>query len=266
MRIRALISDDEPLARDVVRLLLEERNDIEIIEQCSTGIETVTAIRGKNPDLVFLDVQMPDLDGFGVVKEIGVENMPVVIFVTAYDKYALRAFEVHALDYLLKPFDKERFSHALERAISQLKEKHSTETKEHLRELLESYTDVIQSKIEAGPQSEQYLDRLVIKESGRLFFVNVDEIDWIEAAGDYVSLHVGRNSHLLHETMTGLENKLNPQKFLRIHRSTIVNSDCIKELHPHINGEYHVFLKNGIKLKLSRRYRKNLQALFGDSL
>ncbi len=259
MKTRVLIVDDEPLARDVIHVLLEAHPDIEIVGACANGHEAVEAIRTQGLDLVFLDVQMPDLDGCGVIGQVGVATMPVVIFVTAYDQYALQAFAVHALDYLLKPFDKERFDYALRHALQQVEHRRAGTISQRLHTLLEDYEGNQQTA------TTTYTERLVLKEAGRIFFLPVDEIDWIEAAGDYVGLHVGRKKHLLHETMNGLEAKLNPERFLRIHRSTIVNIDRIKELLPHFNGEYFVVLRNSTRLKLSRSYRDRLQRLLGSA-
>ncbi len=266
MKIRALIIDDEPLARDVIRIMLDNQPDIEIIGECGNGNEAVQIIREHSPDLVFLDVQMPDLDGFGVVKQVGIEQMPEVIFVTAYDQYAIRAFEVHALDYLLKPFDQDRFDQALHRALKQIRQEKSTDVSQRLLDLLESTTAAKHSGGAKFNAKDKYLKRMVIKESGRVFFIKTEEIDWIEAAGDYVTLHIGPNTHMVHASMGGLEAKLAPDRFLRIHRSTIVNTDRIRELQPHANGEYFVYLDNGSKLKLSRNYRENLRSFFGDAL
>lgn len=256
-KVRVLIVDDEPLARDVIRLMLKEHPQIDIAGECRNGVEAVAMIKRHDPDIVFLDVQMPDLDGFGVIKQVGAENMPVTIFVTAYDKYAIRAFEVHALDYLLKPFDRERFEQTLSRARTQLQRDRNEDVHQRLLTWLEGNNPLPQTR---------YLNRLVIKESGRIFFVNTAEIDWIEAAGDYVSLHVGRKTHLLHERMNVLAEKLDPKHFLRIHRSTIVNLDRVKELQPHLNGEFFVLLHDGTSLKLSRSYREDLQKLLGHSV
>jgi two-component system LytT family response regulator len=264
MKTRAVIVDDEPLARDVVRIMLEKSTDVEIIGECKTGHEAAQTIVDLEPDLVFLDVQMPDLDGFGVVREIGVEQMPAIVFVTAYDKYAIRAFEVHALDYLLKPFDQDRFEVALQRALKQIHQNRSSEVNLRLLELLENTAQP--GKHEAPKDGDGYFKRIVIKESGRVFFLKADEIDWIQAAGDYVSLHVGQESHLLHDSMNGIESKLDPQQFLRIHRSTIVNTERIQELQPYANGEYFVFLRTGTKLKLSRNYRSNLRLFYGNAI
>ncbi len=260
MKIKTIIADDEPLAREKIRNLLAEDPDIELIGECADGIETVTAIRNQQPDLVFLDVQMPELDGFGVLKALRHSNMPTLIFVTAYDQYALRAFEVHALDYLLKPFDRERFQKALQRAKEHIRKEKSGEVNEKLLTLLE---DLKSEK--SNNHERKYLDRLVIKAGGRVTFLKTEEIDWIEAAGNYIRLYIGKDSHLLRETMNNIQTKLDPEKFLRIHRSTILKIDRIKELQPWYHGEYFVTLENGKQLTSSRSYRHQLSKLLENS-
>lgn len=254
MKIRAIIIDDEPLARDKVKRFLRDEEDVEITGECGDGNEAVSMIKKLSPDLVFLDIQMPEMNGFQVLQSIGSSQMPAVIFATAYDQYAIQAFDVHALDYLLKPFNRERFRRAVERVREQLTSQGSDNIEKRLRALL---TDLKTEK--------KYLERLVIKSVGRVFFLKTKEIDWIEAAGNYVKLHVGRESHMLRETMNGLESKLDPEKFLRIHRSTLVNIDRIKELHPLFSGDYTVILQNGAELTLSRSYRDRLLELFEKS-
>ena len=250
MKIKTLIVDDEPLARERMRKLLQSETDIELVGECANGRDAVTVIQRESPDLVFLDVQMPELDGFGVLAEISGRAMPVVVFVTAHDKFALKAFEVHAVDYLLKPFDKERFQAALKKARTHLKRSESSGLNERLSELL------------AGLQTgARHPDRIAVRESGRVLFVRATEIDWVEAADNYVSLHVGSESHLLRETMTALEGRLDPKQFLRISRSTMVNVERIKELQPMFHGDYLVILRDGTKLNLSRGYRDKLQQL-----
>lgn len=251
MRIRTLIVDDEPLARERIRALLRREQDVEVIGECGNGPEALAAIKEQRPDLVFLDVQMPDLDGFGVLDSVPADAMPVIIFVTAYDRYAIRAFDVHAQDYLLKPFDRERFGKALSRARVQVRRNRSGDISHRLLALLEDLKP-----------ANKYLDRLVIKSSGRVFFLRVDEIDWVEASANYVRLHVGRDSHLLRETMNALEARLDPSRFIRIHRSTIVNVDRVKELQPLFHGEYVVILRDGTELNSSRGYRAKLHDLF----
>ena len=247
-KLRTLIVDDEPLARERLTSLLQAEKEVEIVGQCRDGEEAVTAIHDHSPDLVFLDVQMPQMNGFEVIEAIGTEKMPLVIFVTAYDQHALKAFQVRALDYLLKPFDRERFADALARARKQMER---DETGDIGRRLLALVKDLRRDQ----PRTE----RLVVKSGGRLFFLRADEIDWIEAAGNYVRLHVGTTSHLLRETMNAIEGRLDPEKFFRIHRSRIVNMERIQELQPWLNGEYAVLLRTGTRLTLSRGYREKLQ-------
>ncbi len=254
-RIRVLVADDEPLARERLRMLLEPEDWLDVIEEVGDGPAAVGAIQKLRPDLVFLDVQMPGATGFDVIDAIGPEKMPFVIFVTAYDKYALKAFDVHAIDYLLKPFDKERFQSALRRARQQLERRSSGELERRLLELVQ----------DLKPASSK-IERFVIKSGGRVFFVRAEEIDWIEAAGNYVKLHVGNEAHLFRETMNALEARLNSDTFYRIHRSHIVNIERVRELQPWFNGEYVVFLKDGTRLTLSRGYREKLQERIGRSL
>jgi len=255
LKIRTVVVDDEPLARERVRALLETQEGIEVVGDCADGLRAVATIQAKEPELVFLDIQIPELDGIGVVERIGVEKMPVVVFVTAYDQYALQAFEVHAVDYLLKPFDEERFLKALARARQAVEARRAGAVNERLFALIRDL------KAPAG-----HLERLVVKTSGRLFFLRVEEIDWIESSGNYVCLHVGDEGHLLRETMSGIEAKLDPARFIRIHRTSIVNIDRIKELQPLFHGEYDVVLRNGKTLTLSRGYRDRLQGLLGKDV
>jgi two-component system, LytTR family, response regulator len=252
MNIRTLIVDDEPLARDRLQKLLEGESDVTILGQCTNGKEAVKVIREKAPQLVFLDVQMPELDGFGVLGELQANEMPVVIFVTAHDKFALKAFEVHAVDFLLKPFDRERFQTALKRARERIAQKQPGELDQRLAALL----------AEIKPEAPA-LERMAIKTTGRVIFIKTSDIDWVEAADNYVNLHVGNESHLHRETLTALAERLPAKKFMRISRSTIVNVDRIKELQPLFHGEYAVILRNGTTLTLSRSYRDALDQLIG---
>lgn len=249
-KIRTLIVDDMLLARKRVRRYLNADPDVEIVGECADGHEAISAIESLSPDLLFLDVQMPELDGFDVLKSVGAEKMPAVIFVTAYDQFALRAFEVHALDYLLKPFDRERVRKALERAKAQLKHQESHGLDERLQALLKDL------KTES-----RYLKRLAVKTTGRTIFLLTNEIDWIESAGNYLKLHAGRDSHLIRERMSQLEMRLDPEKFVRIHRSTLVNIDRIKEMQPLFNGDQLITLRDGKQLTMSRTYRDKLLAL-----
>lgn len=262
MAIRVLIIDDEPLARDTIRLLLEDNPHFAIVGECKDGEEAVTVIRAEKPDLVFLDIQMPGKSGFDVIEAVGAERMPVVIFATAYDEYALRAFEAHALDYLLKPYDDERFEKALDRAVKQIQQKQIGALSTELMALVEER----RAERNAAPEPETAapIERIMIKERDALFFVKTEDIDWIEAAGDYVSLHVGKKSHLLRESMSGMEAKLDAKRFVRIHRSTIVNVERIKELRPYFHGDYMVYLKDNTELRLSRRYWNRLEQVVGS--
>lgn len=254
--IRTLIVDDEPIARRGIRQQLRSEADVEIIGECANGREAIAAIKKQSPDLLFLDVQMPLLDGFGVVEAIGVDYLPAVVFVTAYDEHAIRAFEVDALDYLLKPIDHDRFQKTLTRVRRQIDGAKTEPLQQKLASLLQHLEE---SKIEN--QQAKYSERVAIKESSRVFFLNIDEVDWINAEGNYVQIHTEGSAHLLRETMKGIESKLDPKKFLRIRRSTIVRTEQIKELAPLFNGEYAVILRDGTQLTSSRRYRRNLEAL-----
>jgi two-component system, LytTR family, response regulator len=251
MTIRTCIVDDEPLARDRIRALLAQEPDIDVIAECADGGEAIRVIKHERPDLVFLDVQMPVVDGFGVLQSLDADAPPAVVFVTAYDQYALQAFDVHALDYLLKPFNGRRFKRAVQRARLELsKDGHAPAVNERLLSLLETLR-----------QDRKPQERLVLKTSGRVTFLKVDEIDWIEAEGNYVRLHVGAISHLLRETMKGIEARLDPERFIRIHRSTIVNTDRIKELQPLFHGEYAVTLQDGTRLTASRGPENKLRRI-----
>ena len=252
-QIRTLIVDDEPLARVILREMLARDSEVEIVGECVNGHEAVEAIQTSAPDLIFLDVQMPEVGGFEVLEALKtVGTMPHIIFVTAYDQYAVRAFEVHALDYLLKPFDRERFETSWQRAKAQILRERNGQMNERILSLLEEL------KAESN-----YLERLVIKSGGRIFFLETDEIDWIEAEGNYVSVHTGKKSHLIRETISNLESKLDPKKFLRIHRSSIINLNRIQELQSWFHGEYHILLQDGTQLTLSRNYRERLQEALG---
>ena len=250
MKTRTLIVDDELLARERLRQLLLNEPEVEIAGECTDGREAVQTIRQEKPDLIFLDVQMPELDGFGVLQEIGDGPMPVIVFVTAHDKFALRAFEVHAVDYLLKPFDRERFQAALQRALEQVRHRTSGALDQRLSDLLAELK---------SPAKSKSIERLAVKSGGRVVLLKVEDIDWIEAADNYVELHVGKQSHLLREKLSTLETRLAPEKFVRISRSTIVNVERVKELQSLFRGEYALILQSGERLTLSRSYRDKLR-------
>ncbi|MDB4878233.1 MAG: yehT 1 [Gemmatimonadetes bacterium] len=251
-KIRAVIVDDEELGRDRISSLLELQPDVEIVAICSDGASAVETIERAQPDLVFLDVQMPGMDGFEVVENLEPTNLPAIVFVTAHDGHAIRAFEIHALDFLLKPFDQTRFEKALERARGQLARNHAQGP------VIDSR---IVSLLEELHEERKYPERLIIKSSGRVFFVRTEEIDWVEASGNYVKVHTKSEAHLLRESMKNMEAKLDPKTFVRIHRSAIVNIDRIKELEPWFHGEYIVIMRDGTRLTASRVFSDRLSAL-----
>ena len=235
-KIRAVVVDDEPLARSSLKLLLRRDPEVELVGECKSGMEALAEIRRKKPELVFLDVQMPECDGFDVLEQLGSEMPPALVFVTAYDQYALRAFEAGALDYLLKPFDNARFERALNRA---------------------------KERIEQGKETPRKIERLAIKNAGQVLFQKISEIDWIEAADYYVCLHVGTKTHLLRRSMSDVDQELEQAAFCRIHRSAIVNLERVRQLEISEDGGTDVLLNGGTRLRLSRRYRKDLQARLG---
>jgi two-component system LytT family response regulator len=246
-KINVLIVDDEPLARKFIRRLLKDDQEVAIVAECRNGYEAITKITQGFVDLVFLDVQMPEMDGFGVLETLGDIPLPQIVFTTAYDQYAIRAFEVHALDYLLKPFDQARFRQVMDHAKSQLPAAIRKNQRTQISTLLDN-------------QSSPYLNRLIVKTSGRIIFLKTEEIRWIEAADKYVQLHTGKTTRLVRQTLNAIELQLDPNRFIRIHRSAIVNIEHIQELQPLIGGEYRVVLSDGTKLTLSRNYRNKLLA------
>jgi two-component system LytT family response regulator len=254
--IRTIIADDELLARKKLRVLLGSEPGIYVVAECQDGKQTIAAVHAHKPDLLLLDIRMPDLDGFQVLERVLAGEMPVVVFTTAYDQYAIRAFEADALDYLLKPFDGERLHHAIERARAELLKSHDHNLTGRILDLL----------AEARPASRPVDRRLVIRAGGRVVFLDLDEVDWIGAAANYVKLSVDSNSYLLREGIGHISERLDPGRFVRIHRSTIVNVRKIKELQPCDSGEYIAVLKNGKELACSRGYRMELQRLIEANL
>jgi two-component system, LytTR family, response regulator len=248
MKIRTLIVDDEPLAREWVRNGLQDEPDVEVIGECGDGFEAVRTIAAEKPDLVLLDVQMPGLDGFGVLASVDPEKLPAVVFVTAFDRYALKAFEAHAVDYLMKPFSGERLHQAVERARAAIDRSASKDLKTQLRALLDDIE-----------RERQYPEWLLIKKDDRSVFLRVEDIDWIESSRNNVRLHVGKEVYVYHETTSGIEARLDPKHFFRIHRSTIVHIERIRDMHPWFNGDYAVTLKDGTRLTLSSTYRERLK-------
>lgn len=264
-RLRALIIDDEPTARRGLRLLLQRDPEVEIAGEAANGFDAVELIRRERPDLVFLDVQMPGCDGFQVLEKAGRAAVPAVVFVTAYDEHALQAFEVNAVDYLLKPYDDERFHAALARAKAAVRRRTVEADNSRLTQLLDFFQKRMGLKPGGGEAAES-TERILIKSSGEIYFLKAEEIDWIEAEGDYMKFHTAGRSHLMRETMARLESRLDPKRFIRIHRSTIVNIDRLRKLSPSFAGEYAVVLQDGTKLKLSRGYHDRIAALLRDKL
>jgi two-component system LytT family response regulator len=257
--ISTLIVDDEPLGRDLLRLMLAAHSDFQVIAECADGEKALAAIKRHAPQLVFLDVKMPRLDGLGLLQKLPGERRPLIVFVTAHEGYALPAFETQALDYLLKPFDQERFDRMLGRVRSRLEQLKAAELGQSVLQLLDT-----PAKPESRTGSGAFVERLVVRDRGHVYFVGTAEISWLEASGNYVALHLkSGKTHLLLETMTALENKLDPGVFLRIHRSTIVNIVRIKQLEPHFNGEYVVVLDDNVRLKLSRSYLEPARRALG---
>ena len=255
MSIRVLLSDDEALARGRLRSLLQAEPDMQIVAECGDGRSAITAIQREKPDLVFLDVQMPEVDGFGVVEALQKQGtLPLTIFVTAYDRYAMRAFDVHALDYLLKPVSKDRLGEALDHARRQLQQPSEAMFQKRVLEML--------GELDNRQHSPE---RIVVKSDGEIVCLKPNEIDWAESAGNYVCLHVGNVTHILRETITALESRLGARQFLRVHRSTLVNVDRIKTLKPSLYGDYAILLRDGTKLTLSRGFRETVLRRLGTA-
>lgn len=254
-KIRALIVDDEPVARERVRRLLSREADIEIVGEAGDGFQAVEMIRSSRPDLLFLDVQMPGCDGFRVLENLQPEETPIVVFLTAFDQYAVRAFETAALDYILKPFDEERFAKALARARIALAQISLAQSRDDSQLSIGEVETVASSELGAG---QKYLERIIIRSGGRVLFRRADEIDWIEAEGNYVRLHSGESAFLMRETITSLEAQLDPAKFARVHRSAIVQIGKIREAAITLSGSYKLLLENGEQIVMSRRFRRRL--------
>ena len=255
MKIRAAIVDDEPLARRRIRNLLTGDRDVEVVAECANGKDAIESLEASAPDLLFLDIQMPEIDGFDVLQALGVGRVPVVIFVTAYDQFALRAFETHALDYLLKPFDDERFEAALERARERIRQQRGDDLDRRLQALLETVQG-----------DHGYLRRLVVPAGHRSVFLKTEQIDWIGAERNYIRLHAGGRAYLMRENLSRIASTLDPKMFCRIHRSTIVNIDRIQAVESLFRGEYLVVLHDGTKLTSGRSYRSNLHAIMGKEI
>lgn len=246
---RTLIIDDELAAREVIRILLAPSPELTVVDEAANGLEAVQKILLHRPDLIFLDIQMPRLDGFGVLSQIWPDHQPTIVFTTAYDQYALQAFEVNAIDYLLKPFDELRFGQALGRALDRLGNRHQPKVENLLAQLLAEHT---------SPRAREYPPRLLVKEQGRMYFVDLSEVQYVEADGNYLTLHTAGGKHIIYDSLTRLETRLDPTRFVRIHRSHIINLDFVREVETHFNGDHVVRLRNGAVLKWTRNYRENL--------
>jgi two-component system, LytTR family, response regulator len=245
---KVLIVDDEPISRRRLRRLLALESECELVGECENGLEAVHSLEREKVDILFLDVQMPEMDGFGVVHAIA-RSHPLIIFTSAYDEYALKAFEVHAFDYLLKPFDRRRFRESVQRARTQLTQAQPALADDRILKLFENLS---------GARNAP--DRIAVRNNGRVIFLRLGDIDWIEAADNYVCLHCGKDTHVLRETMSELEARLDPARFIRVHRSAIVNLDCIKELQPWFRGDYKVMLNDGTELTLTKNHREKLES------
>lgn len=250
--IRALIIDDEPLLRERVRTLLTEYRDIELVGECRDGQEAANMILAERPDLIFLDIQMPELDGFEVIKAISDEYLPAIVFITAFDEYAIRAFEVNAIDYLLKPINESRFEQAMQRTIDRLKQpdRHEPDFDRKLQDLISGLRT-----------SQSYTTRFVVRSGSKLSFVRASDVDWIDVADNYVRLHVSGREHLVRDTLKSVESQLNPEMFVRVHRSIIINLDRVESVEPYFHGEYVITIKDGARLRTSRSYSERLRTL-----
>ncbi len=260
--LRAIVVDDEKLARRGLALRLANIAQVEVIAECANGQEALRVIGTESPDLVFLDIQMPGMDGFDLVCELQADAMPLIIFVTAFDQYAIDAFRIHAVDYLLKPIDEERLEEAVERAVT----RHAVSAqnnKERLLALVSGRSDsgLAKELVSAAPSTRDWPERLTIKDGNNFQFIKISQIQWIDAAGDYMCVHVGGKTHIMRTTMKQLEASLDPEIFIRVHRSSIVNANSIVTATSHLNGEYVLTLEGGARLKVSRGYRERIKSL-----
>jgi two-component system LytT family response regulator len=264
--LKAIIVDDESLARKGLKMRLAETAGVEVIGECSNGREALNAVAELQPDLLFLDIQMPGMSGFDVIANLQQDNMPLIVFVTAYDEYAIEAFDVHAVDYLLKPIDNDRLQEAVDRAISHRSADGAVTDKQRLLELIISITgkseNAITQLLKDHTGVKSYPDKIAIKDGGETTLVQTEDIDWVDAAGDYMCIHANDETHVMRITMKDLEDQLDPANFQRVHRSTIVNLDCVTKVCSHMNGEFHLLLKNGASIKMSRSYKEKVKHFF----
>ncbi|MBT7951937.1 MAG: response regulator [Gammaproteobacteria bacterium] len=263
-KIDTLIVDDEALARRGLKLRLDRHEDINVVGQCTNGREALAAIPELNPDLVFLDIQMPGMDGFDVIRQLQGDDMPMVVFATAFDQYAIKAFDVHAIDYILKPLEDDHLSRALQRVRDQLAQKNDASDKQRLLEVISDITGKAPAEMEKLLEdgispAKQYPEKIAIKDAGEITLVPLTDIEWVDAAGDYMCIHASGQIHIMRTTMKQLESQLDPALFQRIHRSTLVNLNRVDKISSHINGEYNLILKGGARLKMSRSYKDKIQ-------
>ena len=267
--LNAIIVDDESLARRGLSLRLQQIPQVDVVAECTNGQEALAAIAEYGPDLVFLDIQMPGMGGFDVIRRLQPDDAPMIIFVTAFDQYAVDAFKVHAIDYVLKPIDDDRLHESIERAVAHHRQRESEQRKEKLVDLVMELTGATPGAVEqmtsGAPAADQWPEKITVKDGGEIHLIRVADIRWIDAAGDYMCIHAGEQTHIMRTTMKQLEGMLNPDKFLRIHRSTIVNSADIAAAQPLNNGEYLLTLEGGTKLKVSRGYRERVRSLFNNA-
>jgi len=264
--LKTIIVDDEELARQGLSMRLEQYDEIDVVQECHNGKEAIEAIIEHEPEILFLDIQMPGMTGFEMIKEVQGDVMPLIIFVTAYDAFAVDAFKVHAIDYLLKPVEADRLAEAIDRAKQHKEREYAIHEKQKLLELAVSLTGkspaAIGELLESGEEIVEHADRLAIKDGSSITFVPVKDIDWIDAAGDYMCVHVKGVTHIMRTTMKELEAKLDPSIFQRVHRSTIVNLERVEKVSSHINGEFHLTLNCGSSLKMSRSYKEKVKHFF----
>lgn len=251
MKIDCIVVDDEPIAREIIRDFLKDHPEVNVLGECSNGNEAIKEIITLKPHLVFLDIQMPDLDGFEVLNALA-HNLPHIIITTSYDKYALQAFEINAVDYLLKPFDQDRFDAAFLKATQHLKISKTEEFEGTIQKLMDFHRAQNESK-------NNFIDKFIVREAGNLIPIPIEDVEWVEAAGDYIKIHTRERSYMLNKTMNYVTQYLSPESFLKIHRSIIIRKDQIQRLEAYFNGEYFIVLKNKCKLKSSRTYKKEIQ-------
>ena len=261
--LKAIVVDDENLARRGLKIRLDRIGGVDVIGECKNGREAIASISAEQPDVVFLDIQMPGMDGFDVVRELQADTMPMIVFVTAFDHYAVNAFDVHAVDYVLKPVEEDRLCAAITKVREQLEQRQASDRKQQLIELIMRITGKSETGIDAlvDAGGKTFPEKLTVRDGDEIIIVPVAEIDWVDAAGDYMCVHARGETHIMRITMKDLEKQLDPSLFQRIHRSTLININRIVKLISHINGEFFVILESGARLKMSRTYKDKVRQL-----